>query len=70
MQVFPGAGDAILRPPIPTEFRMKLFPQEKQKLDLFGLFTRKERSPWMERFYLCVSLAFFGWLIYRTWFAD
>jgi hypothetical protein len=49
---------------------MKLFPQEKQKLDLFGLFTRKERSPWMERFYLCVSLAFFGWLIYRTWFAD
>ncbi len=49
---------------------MKLFPQEKQKLDLIGLFTRKERNPWMERLYFVVSLAFFGWLIYRTWFAD
>lgn len=48
---------------------MPLFPREKHKLDLFGLFTRKERSPLVEAFYLLVAVAFFGWLIYRTFVA-
>ncbi|MEX2453491.1 MAG: hypothetical protein WD470_02240 [Rhodospirillaceae bacterium] len=49
---------------------MKWFPREKQKIDFLGLATRKERSPFMEKFYLLVAVAFFGYLIYRTFVAD
>lgn len=49
---------------------MPIFPREKYKLDLLGLATRKERNPWLERFYLVVAVAFFGYLLYRNFVAD
>jgi hypothetical protein len=49
---------------------MKWFPQEKHKIDLFGLATRKEKNPWMEKFYLAVGLLFFGYVFYSLLFGD
>lgn len=49
---------------------MKWFPQEKHKIDLFGLATRKEKNPWMEKFYLAVGLLFFGYVFYNLFFGD
>jgi len=48
---------------------MQWFPREKRKLDLFGIATRKEKSRFMEWFYVIVGAAFFGYAIYLTFLA-
>jgi hypothetical protein len=48
---------------------MKWFPQEKQRIDFLDLATRKEKSPWMDRFYLTIGLLFFGFLFYSLVFS-
>ncbi len=49
---------------------MKWFPQEKQRIDFFGLAMRKEKHPWMEKFYLVIGLLFFGYVFYSLFFTD
>ena len=49
---------------------MEWFPKEKQKIDFLALATRKEKNPWMEKFYVVVGLAFFAWVIYQMIFGD
>ncbi len=49
---------------------MNWFPREKQKLDLLGLFTRKEKNPWVEKFYVVIGLLFFGYVLYTMFFGD
>ena len=44
---------------------MKLFPREKHRIDFLGLATRKERNPWLARFYLTVGILFFGYVAFE-----
>tara|TARA_R110000868_G_scaffold21533_4_gene89143 strand:- start:2440 stop:2589 length:150 start_codon:yes stop_codon:yes gene_type:complete len=48
---------------------MKWFPQEKQSIDFLGLATRKEKNPWVEKFYLAVGLCFFAYVFYSLVFS-
>ena len=47
---------------------MQWFPREKHKIDFLSLATRKEKNPWVEKFYVVVGLAFFGWVVYQMLF--
>ena len=47
---------------------MKWFPQEKYKIDLWGLATRKEKNPWMENLYIAIGLLFFAYVLYNLFF--
>ena len=49
---------------------MEWFPKEKQKIDFLSLATRKEKNPWVEKFYVIVGLAFFGWVLFQMFFGD
>ncbi|MGB0632029.1 MAG: hypothetical protein ACPGRZ_15175 [Alphaproteobacteria bacterium] len=49
---------------------MEWFPREKHKIDFLSLATRKEKNPWMEKFYVAVGLTFFGWVLYQMFFGD
>ena len=49
---------------------MEWFPKEKQKIDFLSLATRKEKNPWMEKFYVIIGLAFFGWVLFQIFFGD
>ncbi|MFT5485649.1 MAG: hypothetical protein ACI9JL_001416 [Paracoccaceae bacterium] len=49
---------------------MKWFPKEKQRIDFLGLAMRKEKNPWMERFYLAIGLLFFAYVFYSLFFSD
>jgi hypothetical protein len=57
-----------------TEFNrtnpMKWFPQEKHRIDFLGLATRKEKNPWMEKFYVVFGLCFFAYVFYGIFFGD
>lgn len=45
-------------------------PREKHRIDFLGLLTRKERNPWLDRFYFVLGVLFFGYLFYVTFFGD
>ena len=47
---------------------MDWFPKEKQRIDFLGLATRKEKNPWVEKFYLVVGTVFFAWIFYEMIF--
>ena len=49
---------------------MKWFPQEKHRIDFLGLATRKEKNPWMEKFYVVFGLCFFAYVFYSIFFGD
>lgn len=49
---------------------MEWFPKEKQKIDFLSLATRKEKNPWVEKFYVIVGLTFFGWVLLQMFFGD
>jgi len=49
---------------------MKWFPQEKHRIDFLGLATRKEKNPWMEKFYVAFGLCFFAYVFYSIFFGD
>ena len=49
---------------------MPRFFREKHRIDFLALATRKEKNPWMEKFYVAVGLAFFGYVLYTMFFGE
>ena len=49
---------------------MEWFPKEKHRIDFLSLATRKEKNPWLEKFYLVVGLGFFAWVFYQMFFGN
>ena len=43
---------------------MKWFPKEKHRIDFLGLATRKEKNPWLEKFYFVFGFGFFCYIFY------
>ncbi|MEC7488527.1 MAG: hypothetical protein VYA17_02950 [Pseudomonadota bacterium] len=48
---------------------MQWLKLEKHKIDFLALATRKEKNPWIAKFYLVFGLGFFAYLFYHILFA-
>jgi hypothetical protein len=49
---------------------MKWFPKEKHRIDFLGLATRREKNPWMEKFYFAFGMCFFAYIFYSLFFGE